>query len=227
MNQANHIVVVDDNPVIVSSLAEICKEHGYSVRTASDGFTALAAIRERVPELLLSDLNMPGMSGFELLSVVRRRFPAIAVIAMSGAYCNGGVPPGIAADRFYAKGACSIGGLFKMLSELEDRAARESTRASVPIWIPAESVDRSDLATMAVGCPECLRTFPLPVLNSATSWGQRRCPHCQHSLKLAIAPQADATDMTLPRLSDTGACTVEFAFAQHTESSKPPGLLAA
>ncbi len=44
------------------------------------------------------------MSGFELLSVVRRRFPAIQVIAMSGAYSCDGVPPGVAADAFYQKG---------------------------------------------------------------------------------------------------------------------------
>jgi CheY-like chemotaxis protein len=37
----------------------------------------------KIPEILLSDLNMPGMSGFELLSAVRRRFSAIQVIAMS------------------------------------------------------------------------------------------------------------------------------------------------
>ena len=227
MNRANHIVVVDDNPVLVSSLAEIFKEQGYSVRTASDGFTALAAIRDRVPDLLLSDLNMPGMSGFELLSVVRRRFPTIAVIAMSGAYCNGAIPPGIAADRFYAKGACSIGGLFKILSELEDKAICESKRAAVPIWISAESVDRGDLGTIAVGCPECLRTFVLTDLDSATFLGERRCPHCQHTLKLAIARQEDATDMSLPPLSDPDACTVEFTFAQHKESSEPPGQLAA
>jgi hypothetical protein len=43
---------------------------------------------------------MPGMSGFELLSVVRRRFPTIAVIAMSEAYSRATLSPGIAADGF-------------------------------------------------------------------------------------------------------------------------------
>ena len=53
---------------------------------AEDGFSALAEIRKEVPDILLSDLNMPRMSGFELLSVVRRRFPSIRTIAMSGAF---------------------------------------------------------------------------------------------------------------------------------------------
>ena len=56
------------------------------MRSAEDGFSALEEIRRLTPDVLLSDLNMPHMSGFELLSVVRRRFPAIYAIAMSGAF---------------------------------------------------------------------------------------------------------------------------------------------
>jgi hypothetical protein len=52
-----------------------------------------------------ASLNMTEMSGFELLSVVRRRFPEIVAIAMSGAYLGTDVVPTIAADAFYAKGA--------------------------------------------------------------------------------------------------------------------------
>src|SRR5580698_3727451 len=70
MNDRNDIVVVDDSPALLSVLSEIFKEHGYTVRKAADGFEALAVIRDREPDILVSDLNMPGMSGFELLSVV-------------------------------------------------------------------------------------------------------------------------------------------------------------
>jgi CheY-like chemotaxis protein len=73
-SEMTDIIVVDDNQVLLSVIAEIFKECGYIVRTATNGFAALAQIR-KVPQVLLSDLNMPGMSGFELLSVVRRRFP--------------------------------------------------------------------------------------------------------------------------------------------------------
>jgi len=48
---------------------------------------------------------MPGMSGFELLSEVRRQFPAIQTIAMSSAFSGDVVPPGVAADAFYHKGS--------------------------------------------------------------------------------------------------------------------------
>jgi CheY-like chemotaxis protein len=57
-----------------------------------------------VTTIILSDLNMPRMSGCDFLSLGRRRFPAIRVIAMSGAFSGDDIPPGIAADAFYEKG---------------------------------------------------------------------------------------------------------------------------
>ena len=48
-------------------LSHVLSEMGYRVRTAEDGFSALAELRKEIPDILLSDLNMPGMSGFELL----------------------------------------------------------------------------------------------------------------------------------------------------------------
>jgi CheY-like chemotaxis protein len=54
-----------------------------------------------IPDLLVSDLHMPRMSGYDLLSMVRREFPPIPLIAMSGAPCMR-IPAG--ADAFYQKG---------------------------------------------------------------------------------------------------------------------------
>lgn len=53
---------------------------------------------------MLSDLNMPGISGFELLSTVRRDYPLIRAIAMSGDYSGEAVPSGVDAEAFYEKG---------------------------------------------------------------------------------------------------------------------------
>src|ERR1035437_548151 len=61
------LFVVDDAPAIRASISSLLTEIGYIVRTANDGFAALAEIRIDIPDILLSDLNMPGMSGFELL----------------------------------------------------------------------------------------------------------------------------------------------------------------
>ena len=140
-NEMTDIVVVDDDLVLLSVIAEIFKECGYVVRTATDGFAALAELRRRAPHLLLSDLNMPGMSGFELLSVVRRRFPEIAVIAMSGEYSGLNVLSEIAADGFYAKGASSVARLFEMVSAIENRRDVYAARAAVPIWVQGMPID--------------------------------------------------------------------------------------
>ena len=78
------LLVVDDEPSLRRSFSLVFHQLGYDVRSAEDGFSALSEMRKEIPDILLSDLNMPGMSGFELLSVVRRRFPAVPVIAMSG-----------------------------------------------------------------------------------------------------------------------------------------------
>ena len=92
------LLIVDDEPSTRMSLSHIFTELGHGVRSAKDGFSALFEIRQEIPDVILSDLNMPGMSGFEFLSIVRRRFPGIHVIAMSGAFSGDGVQPGVAAD---------------------------------------------------------------------------------------------------------------------------------
>jgi CheY-like chemotaxis protein len=119
------LLVVDDDPVIRTSLSQIFAGEGYRVRCASEGSSALAEIRRETPEMLLSDLNMPGMSGFELLSVVRSEFPGIQVIAMSGAYSGPEIPSDVAADAFYEKGG-SVVPLLRMMRSLPppERIAR-------------------------------------------------------------------------------------------------------
>jgi CheY-like chemotaxis protein len=111
------MLIVEDEELTRNTLAQIFKGLGYSVRSASEGLAALIEMRQELPEVLLSDLYMTGMSGFELLSVVRRRFPAVRVLAMSGAFTGNEVPCGVAADAFYAKGS-GMGALLKALESL-------------------------------------------------------------------------------------------------------------
>ena len=74
---AYRLLVVDDDPRILHVSRLILEAKGYEVRTAADGFEALVELRGSLPDVIISDLRMPNMSGFELLSVVRRRFPHI------------------------------------------------------------------------------------------------------------------------------------------------------
>src|SRR2546430_12312040 len=102
----NRILIVDDDQSIRVTVAMVLASKEYEVSTAENGFDALLQMKSRVPELVISDLNMPQMSGFEFLSVIRRRFPQILVVAMSGAHpAADAVPGGGIADAFYAKSA--------------------------------------------------------------------------------------------------------------------------
>jgi CheY-like chemotaxis protein len=98
------LLIVDDEIALRASLSQIFAELHYTVRTAENGLCALRDIENEIPDVLLSDLNMPVMSGFDLLAEVRRRFSAIRVIAMSGAYSGVQIPYGVIADAFYEKG---------------------------------------------------------------------------------------------------------------------------
>ena len=111
------VLVVDDKECIRVSMANLLEEFGYSVREAVDGHSALHQIRKLNPDILLSDLQMPGMSGSELLNNVRRFFPAIKVIATSGSYGGEEIPAGILADAFYPKGS-NVSALLQILREL-------------------------------------------------------------------------------------------------------------
>jgi CheY-like chemotaxis protein len=64
----------------------LLEAQGYEVRGAEDGFEGLAALKQSLPDIIISDLQMPNMNGFEFLSVVRRRFPVIPVIVISGEF---------------------------------------------------------------------------------------------------------------------------------------------
>jgi CheY-like chemotaxis protein len=66
---AKQVLVVDDNPLSRKLLNDILSAEGYRVRNAASGCEALSAIAEERPDLILLDIMMPGMDGFE---VVRR-----------------------------------------------------------------------------------------------------------------------------------------------------------
>lgn len=162
------LLIVDDEPYIRSSMLEILTEVGYRVRSAPDGRAALAEIRREAPEVLLSDLNMPGMSGSELLPLVRREFPRIRLIAMSGAFSGEDIPTGVPADAFYPKTAS----VEHLLEIMESFTSQKPTAPSphdfpAPIWVAKSVRGASGKANVTIECPECLRTFTR-VLNGAS-----------------------------------------------------------
>ncbi|MFO0867780.1 MAG: response regulator [Pirellulales bacterium] len=79
------VLVVDDNPVdrrIVGGLLE--RTGGLSVRFAENGATALAAIQQSVPDVVVTDLVMPEMDGLALVSAVVSHYPRVPIVLMTG-----------------------------------------------------------------------------------------------------------------------------------------------
>lgn len=152
------ILLVDDEEELVRTTADVLTREGYSVQTARDGFEALAVLRGGQPEILISDLKLPNMSGFELLAVIRKRFPGVGVIAYSGEFSLLG-PEGVIADRFLRKGDNSTFELLEeirgLLEELPLRA-QQAKPAIAPAWLP-----RSATGYVVVTCPFCLRSFSI------------------------------------------------------------------
>ncbi|MGA3224904.1 MAG: response regulator [Acidobacteriaceae bacterium] len=181
------LLIVDDDPALRACLSAILGSFGYGVRDAADGFSALAALRQEIPEIIVSDLNMPGMSGFEFLSVVRRRFPAIPVVAMSAVAAEG-VPSGIAADAFYQKGS-GPGSLLQIIGAMAspDRPPLlRHSRAPAPIWVERNAQQFSGAPFIMLTCPECLRIFPRVSLEVQSSANEARCIYCNGLFRYAV-----------------------------------------
>lgn len=98
-----HILIVDDEAGIRESMEMLSMTAGYEVAVADNGLVALSQIDQRRPDLLVSDLDMPHMSGLELITHVRHRHPQISIVAMSGGWHEDVESASRLADRFYAK----------------------------------------------------------------------------------------------------------------------------
>jgi DNA-binding NtrC family response regulator len=78
------IFVVDDEPAIASTLATILRLNGYSARFFTSPLHALAAARSESPDLVISDVAMPGISGIDLAIQMRAQHPHCEVLLFSG-----------------------------------------------------------------------------------------------------------------------------------------------
>ena len=76
--------MVDDDPDLLHSLRALLECYAYRVTVAENAQSAIAAVSMQVPDLVLTDIYMPGSDGFELINELRRNNTALPVVAMSG-----------------------------------------------------------------------------------------------------------------------------------------------
>jgi len=183
------ILVVDDEPSIRDTATQILESEGYEVLAAADGIGGLHSLSKSLPDLIISDLNMPRMSGFEFLAVVRQRFPHIATIAMSGGYSKGEIPLGILADAFLQKGNYTIRELSQQVSTLlatsplrSEKKKSEITKLFVP---------RDRAGYLIITCPKCLRPNRLEAMSLNGGLHQTTCPSCGTPVRFEINHETD------------------------------------
>jgi len=68
---SRHVLIVEDEENIVESLSFLLEREGYDVKSVLDGSRALAHLQERLPDLLILDVMLPGVDGFEILRSIR------------------------------------------------------------------------------------------------------------------------------------------------------------
>jgi DNA-binding response OmpR family regulator len=83
------VLVVDDESSIADTLAEILSRNGYAAVAAYDADSALETALLKPPELLITDVMLPGMNGIDLAIHVRRIFPDCKIILFSGQASTG------------------------------------------------------------------------------------------------------------------------------------------
>ncbi|WP_029457232.1 sigma-54-dependent transcriptional regulator [Solidesulfovibrio alcoholivorans] len=93
------ILVVDDEEIARENLVHSLTKAGYRAAAAADGRQALAVLAEEPCDLVLTDLRMPEMDGMELLAAIKRRYPEVEVIVVTG---HAAVDSAVAAMRLGA-----------------------------------------------------------------------------------------------------------------------------
>ncbi len=83
------IIVIDDQEPIRRIVRRALENDGHEVFEASDGEVGMALLEREPADVVITDIFMPGMDGIQTLREIRKRFPAIKVIAMSGGDSTG------------------------------------------------------------------------------------------------------------------------------------------
>ena len=78
------VLINERDEGVLSALAMLLRDSGHQVLEADDSEAALEAIAGGSPDVLLTDVNMPGMTGVQLIKQLRRSHPGLGIIAMSG-----------------------------------------------------------------------------------------------------------------------------------------------
>ena len=84
-----YILVIDDDDELRETIRRLLEVRGHVIEQARDGTEGLARLAQRAPDLVITDVFMPGRDGIETLIQLRKTFPQVKVIVMSGGDSTG------------------------------------------------------------------------------------------------------------------------------------------
>jgi CheY-like chemotaxis protein len=125
---AVRVLVVDDDPLVLEVLDAVLAASGFACRTAVDGYEAVRILLETPFDIVVSDLRMPNLSGFELLGIIRQWFPESAVIVISSEVDPVSQIPSSLMDAFFRKGTFTHEQLVRVIRKLAKRYRNRPTR---------------------------------------------------------------------------------------------------
>jgi DNA-binding NtrC family response regulator len=112
------ILLADEDAGVRKSLGMVLTWAGYRVSTASHTIDAILLLHTVVPDVIIFNLDLAPVPGYDFLAVVRHRLPQVAVIATSIVGESGVVPEGVLADALYIKGASTTETMLDIVAEL-------------------------------------------------------------------------------------------------------------
>lgn len=113
-----HLLLVDDNRDYRILLARMLQRAGFIVQEAEDGSIALELLSREVPQVLITDWQMPGLDGAELVAIARGRWPGLPIVAISCEHRN--MPSGVRA--FFQKGLVPLGEIASAIDQIVHEA---------------------------------------------------------------------------------------------------------
>src|SRR5581483_6636103 len=170
------IMVVDGDPAICESMRVFLQANGYEASSATDGYDALWQLTNGSVDVIVSDLEMPELPGFEFLSVIRERYPGTLVVALSERPAGRSELGSVCADAFYPDGLQHLKRLLSIIAELlRASALREKTQRveSSKVSVTGYWSDTPGTCHVLVTCPECLTSFSI-IAPKETRWTEAR-----------------------------------------------------
>jgi CheY-like chemotaxis protein len=156
IEQHRQILFVDDDPNLRTLFSAMLTSRGYQASVAGDGIEAMETLERGLPDLIISDLRMPRMSGFEFCSIVRRRHPQLPLIIISGEFLSPADPGLGIADVFFSKGNYTPKALCDKIEDLLAHPPERKQLEAPPIWVPV-----GPFGEIVLTCTDCLRSVPV------------------------------------------------------------------